>query len=346
MKVLLTGSDGYIGTVMGDALLGVGFEVHGLDTGYYRGAWLYPGVRRTPATVTGDTRDLTVDDLRGFDAVVHLAELSNDPLGQLAPNATYAINHRGSIHLATMARDAGVERFVYMSSCSVYGVAADETVDESSVTNPQTAYARCKVLVEGDLTRMTSDTFHPTMLRNATAFGASPRLRFDVVLNNLMGVAWTTGEVKMLSDGTPWRPLAHILDTTAAVVEVLRAPVEAIHGQIFNVGSDEQNYRVREIAEIVAETVPGATNSFGPPSSDNRSYRVSFDKIRRALPGFRCRWDARSGAKQLADIFAQVDLDATAFTSRSYTRLDQLTHLLATRQLDETLRWRAREERS
>jgi len=339
MKILMTGTDGYIGSVMADVLLGFGHEVTGIDTGFYRAGWLYDGVTRIPATITRDVRDLTVDDLAGADAVVHLAELSNDPLGQLAPEVTFEINHRGSVGLARLAREAGVPRFVYMSSCSVYGIGSDAPVTEESPLNPQTAYAECKVLVERDVGALAGDTFHPTFLRNATAFGASPRMRFDIVLNNLMGVAWTTGEVRMTSDGSPWRPLVHIRDISEAVRRILEAPTEAIHGQILNVGSDEQNYRVREIAEIVSAAVPDCQTMFGPPSADNRSYRVQFDHIGDVLPGFACAWNAEAGAAELATVFRRIGLDAGLFTSRGFTRLDQLTYLLETGQLDDRLRW-------
>jgi nucleoside-diphosphate-sugar epimerase len=339
MKILMTGTDGYIGSVMADVLLGFGHEVTGIDTGFYRAGWLYDGVTRIPATTTRDVRDLTLDDLAGADAVVHLAELSNDPLGQLAPEVTFEINHRGSVGLARLAREAGVPRFVYMSSCSVYGIGNDAPVTEGSPLNPQTAYAECKVLVERDVGALASDTFHPTFLRNATAFGASPRMRFDIVLNNLMGVAWTTGEVRMTSDGSPWRPLVHIRDISEAVRRILEAPVEAIHGQILNVGSNEQNYLVREIAEIVSAAVPDCQTMFGPPSADHRSYRVRFDHIGDILPGFACTWNAEAGAAELATVFRRIGLDADLFTSRGFTRLDQLTYLLETGQLDDRLRW-------
>ena len=339
MRIVVTGTDGYIGCVMADTMLRGGHDVVGVDTGFYRAGWLYDGVGEIPRTMTRDIRDLSVEDLRGADAIVHLAELSNDPLGQLAPNVTFAINHQGSVRLATLARQAGVPRFVYMSSCSVYGVGGDEPVDEESPVNPQTAYAECKVLVERDVGALASDDFHPTFLRNATAFGGSPRMRFDIVLNNLMGIAWTTGEVRMISDGTPWRPIVHIRDTIAAVLAVLEAPLDRVHGEIFNVGSDAQNYQVREIAEIVSAEVPGCVTSFGPPSADNRSYRVSFDKIRGALPDFRCERDARSGARELADIYRRIDLDAPLFAHRGFTRLDQLQYLIRTGQLDADLRW-------
>ena len=340
MKVLVTGTDGYIGCVMADVLLAEGHEVTGVDAGFYRAGWLYDGVARIPATLTRDIRDLTADDVAGFEAVVHLAELSNDPLGQLAPDVTFAINHRGSVHLAEVARAAGVPRFVYMSSCSVYGIgASDEPVTEESPVNPLTAYAECKVLVEGDVGAMAGGDFHPTFLRNATAFGASPRMRFDIVLNNLVGVAWTAGEIRMLSDGSPWRPLVHIRDTTRAVLAVLAAPVDAVHGQVLNVGSNEQNYQIREIAQIVADAVPGATTSFGPPNPDHRSYRVSFDKIGGVLPAFECAWDARTGAAELAAVFAAIGLDEGQFNGRPFTRLEQLQHLLDTGQLSRDFRW-------
>lgn len=339
MKILLTGTDGYIGSVMADVLMHAGHEVVGIDTGFYRAGWLYDGVRELPRTVSMDIRDLSADQLAGVDAVVHLAELSNDPLGQLAPDVTFDINHRGSVRLASLARAAGVPRFVYMSSCSVYGVGVEEIVNETSPVNPQTAYAECKVRVEQDVGALRGDSFHPTFLRNATAYGASPRMRFDIVLNNLMGVAWTTGEVRMVSDGTPWRPIVHIRDTTAAVMAVLDAPIEAVSGETFNVGSNDQNYQVREIAEIVSAEVPGCTTSFGPPSADNRSYRVSFDKINSVLPTFRCAWDARAGAQELAAVFGRIDLDADAFGYRAFTRLEQLRYLLRTGQLDAELRW-------
>jgi len=341
MKLVMTGTDGYIGSVMADHLMAEGHDVTGIDAGFYRTGWLFDGVTRIPRTITKDVREITVDDLRGADAIVHLAELSNDPLGQLAPHVTFEINHQGSVRLARLAKDAGVTRFVYMSSCSVYGVGSDMPVNEDSPVNPQTAYAECKVLVERDVSAMADDDFHPTFLRNATAFGASPRMRFDIVLNNLMGVAWTTGEVRMTSDGSPWRPLVHIRDISAAVAAVLDAPAEAIHGQILNTGSEEQNYRVREIAEIVSAAVPGSTTSFGPASTDNRSYRVRFDKIGDVLPAFRCAWNAEAGAAELAAVFGRIGLDESLFTYRGFTRLDQLNHLLATGQLDERLRWQA-----
>jgi nucleoside-diphosphate-sugar epimerase len=339
MKIVLTGCDGYLGSLLGPELLRKGHEVTGIDTGFYREGTLYRTGGTAPLTMSKDLRQIAPEDLRGADAVVHLAELSNDPLGQLAPNITYEINHKGSVRLAEIAREAGVRRFVYTSSCSVYGVAESDFVDETSPVNPQTAYAVCKTLVERDLKPMAGDQFSPTVLRNSTAYGASPHMRFDIVLNNLSGLAWTTKEIRMTSDGTPWRPLVHGLDICRAIISVLEAPREAVHNEVFNVGDTRQNYRVKEIAEIVAETFPGCRLSFGAPSPDNRSYRVSFEKIQKHLPGFQCAWDARRGAQQLCELFKKIDMPSELFQHRSFTRLKQLEYLIRTRQIDGNFYW-------
>lgn len=340
MKVLVTGSGGYIGAVLAPVLMERGHDVVGLDTGFYNEGWLYNGVARVPDTLVKDIRHITADDLRGFDAVVHMAELSNDPLGQLNPTVTYRINHEGSVHLARCCKVAGIERFVYTSSCSVYGLGSDEFKTEESELHPQTAYAECKVRVERDVAALADDTFSPTFLRNATAFGASPRMRFDLVLNNLSGLAWTIREIRMTSDGSPWRPLVHILDIAEAIACTLAAPREVVHDQIFNVGSTAQNYRIREIAEVVSDVFPDCEITFGSSDGDRRSYRVSFDKIHTRLPGFRCRFDAYSGAKQLRAVFEQIGLTIELFEGRSYTRLKQLTHLIRTGQIDDDLFWK------
>jgi nucleoside-diphosphate-sugar epimerase len=316
-----------------------GHEVVGLDTGFYKDRMLYRSGWNMPQTIVKDLRHVDADDFRGVDAVVHMAELSNDPAGQLAPHITYEINHKGSIHLAELARKAGVQRFVYMSSCSVYGVAESDFVDEKSPLNPQTAYAECKTLVERDLKPLAGDHFSPTFMRNATAYGASPRMRFDIVLNNLAGLAWTTKEIKMTSDGTPWRPLVHGLDICQAIAAVLAAPRDAVHNQVFNVGDTSHNYRVRDVAEIVANVFIGCQVSFGPPGADNRSYRVSFEKIRKHLPDFKCAWDARRGAEQLYALFGKIDMPAEVFQHRTFTRLKQLEYLIRTRQIDEQFFW-------
>jgi nucleoside-diphosphate-sugar epimerase len=343
MKLLVTGVEGYIGCLLAPLLQSRGHEVVGFDTGYYRDGWLFSDGALVPAfprTVNRDIRRMEAADLVGVDAVVHMAELSNDPLGANDPAVTYRINHEASVRLAALAREAGVRRFVYTSSCSVYGVAdGAEAMTERSPTNPQTAYAVCKTLVERDVAQMACPTFSPTFLRNATAYGASPRMRFDIVLNNLCGLAATTGRIAMTSDGTPWRPLVHVLDICEAVACVLDAPQDAVHGEIFNVGHDEDNYQVREVAEIVAGAFPGCELSFGPSSADNRSYRVSFEKISKGLPGFRCRWNARQGAQQLAQVFGRIRLDKAGFDARPFTRLKQLTWLKETGQLDPDLFW-------
>jgi nucleoside-diphosphate-sugar epimerase len=337
VRLLVTGADGYLGCLVAASLLEEGHEVIGVDTGLHRVGWLYDGLVVTPRTVTKDLRRIEVDDLRDVDAVVHLAELSNDPVGDLIGDVTYDINHLGSVRLARLAREAGVSRFVYMSSCSVYGVASG-IVDETSPVDPQTAYARCKLLVERDVSALADDGFSPTFLRNATAFGASPRMRFDIVLNNLSGLAWTQRTIALTSDGTPWRPLVHALDIVKAIRLVLAAPRERVHGQVLNVGSSAGNLTVREIAETVAEEFPGCRLSFGQPSADNRSYRVAFDRIEEVLD-FSCDWDVAQGAAQLHRLFAHIDLDPATFTGRGHTRLMQVQHLLRTRQVDDHLFW-------
>jgi len=343
MKVLVTGVDGYIGCLLGPYLRGRGHEVVGLDTGYYRDGWLFNDtalVPQTPPTLNKDIRQIEAVDLAGLDAVCHLAELSNDPLCENTPELTFEINHQGSVRLAEMAKAAGVKRFVYTSSCSVYGIGnGDAPVDERSPTHPQTAYAECKMLVERDVSALADAHFSPTFLRNATAYGASPRMRFDIVLNNLCGLAATTGKIVMTSDGSPWRPLVHVLDICEAVACTLEAPQKAIHNQVFNVGHDADNYQVREIAQIVAEVYPGCELSFGPPGGDNRSYRVSFAKIHQQLPGFHCNWDARKGAQQLHDVFARIGLDAATFNARPFTRLKRLKNLSATGQIGDKFYW-------
>lgn len=339
MRILVTGTDGYLGSLLAVELIHAGHEVTGLDTGYYKEGTLYRSGPVAPFTLVKDLRLIEPADLTGFDALVHMAELSNDPLGQLAPHITHEINHKGSVRLAELARAAGVSRFVYMSSCSVYGVSEADLVNEESPVDPQTAYAVCKTLVERDLKKLANDKFSLTFMRNATAYGASPRMRFDIVLNNLSGCAWTTREIRMTSDGTPWRPLVHGLDICRAIVEVLHAPREAVHNEIFNVGDTNHNYRVKEIAETVAQAFPGCKLSFGPPSADNRSYRVSFEKIRKHLPNFHCAWNAQRGAQQLHDLFKRIDLTTEIFQNRTFTRLKQLEYLIRTKQLDENFFW-------
>jgi nucleoside-diphosphate-sugar epimerase len=344
MKVLVTGTEGYIGARLAPLLMMDGHQVVGLDTGYYRDGWLYsptPQPYEVQRTVVTDLRRVRVQDLEGFDAVVHLAELSNDPLGENRPEITYEINHRGSIKLAELAREAQVKRFVYASSCSVYGLGTGEWLDETSQINPQTAYARCKAFVERDLKALADERLCVTFLRNATAYGPSPRMRFDIVLNDLCALAWTVRRIDMTSDGTPWRPVVHIEDICRAVRVVLKAPTSTVNGEIFNVGSNDENYRVREIAETVAAVFPGCELSVGKSGGDNRSYRVRFDKIAKVLPDFRCEWSARKGAQELRALFERIDMSSEIFRFRAFTRLKQLKYLTATGQLDDEFFWKA-----
>lgn len=339
LRVLITGADGYIGSVLAPLLIARGHDVAGLDTGYFRDASL--GASTDPAfpTLDKDLRRVTRDDMAGFDAVVHLAGLSNDALGQISRRVTYDVNHTGSVRLASLARDAGVPRFVYSSSCSVYGRSDRDVVDEQSPTDPQTDYAVCKVLDEREITDLATGAFSPTFLRNATAYGASPRMRFDLVVNDLAAAARTTGRIAMRSDGTPWRPIVHVLDICEAFAATLEAPRERIHNQVINVGRNDDNHQIRDIATCLAEVFPGCATSFGAADPDQRSYRVNFDRIGTVLPGFRCRWSLRPGAEQLRDFYEQVSLTAETYGFRAFTRQRQLRYLLDTGQIDEDFYW-------
>jgi nucleoside-diphosphate-sugar epimerase len=292
-----------------------------------------------PYTINKDLRDIVASDLDGCEAVAHLAELSNDPLGQNNPKVTHRINHEGSVALAETARKVGIRRFVYTSSCSVYGAGTGDFLDETAAPNPQTAYAECKVLVERDVGKMAGSDFCPVFLRNATAYGPSPRMRFDIVINDLSAMAHTTKRIAMVSDGSPWRPVVHIEDICEAIYRSLIAPEGAVSGKIFNVGQSSENYRVRELAQIVATEFPGCELSVGPSGGDRRSYRVNFDKIQRELPGFACRHTARDGARQLRQLFERIQMSPDTYQFRAFTRLKQLKYLQATNQIDADLRW-------
>ena len=338
-KVLITGGDGYIGVVLGPMLLEHGFDVTAIDIGLYRRGWLFEDGRNRPRVINCDTRQIDVAALGEYDVVVHLGELSNDPLGENDPSLTMRINFEGSVRLAKNCKAAGVSRFIYASSCSIYGAGGSAEKDEGSPVDPQTAYAQCKTLVENELRALTSKSFAPVMLRNATAFGASPRQRFDLVLNNLAGWAWTTKQIRMLSDGSPWRPLVHIEDICQAVICAINAPRDDVAGEAFNVGSDAQNYQVRDIAAVVAAAFPGCELTMGDLGGDNRSYRVSFKKIHRVMPDFSCRWDAARGAAQLRTIFERIGMSEAVFNYPPFTRLSELKHLRETGQLNDDLYW-------
>ncbi len=340
MKVLVTGTDGYIGSVMAPYLVRRGHEVVGLDTGFYRAGSLYDGYNGFKTQITKDTRQVTLEDLRGFDACIDLAGLSNDALGQLNPDITYDINHYGSARLAKLCKEAGVSRYLYSSSCSVYGIASAPVVSEESKPNPLTAYAKSKILVEQELMKLASDDFSPVMFRNSTAFGISPRMRFDVVLNNFAGYAWTSHEIKLKSDGSPERPMVHILDISQAFACALELPRETLHNQIINVGDSNQNYKVREIADAISDVFPGCTVTFGKNDEDERSYRVSFNKINELIPSFKCTMNLEAGAREFRKLFEEIDFSLEDFEFSPYTRIKQLKLLLQTGQLDQQLYWR------
>jgi len=342
MRVLVTGSEGYIGSRLVPLLLSKGLQVVGFDTGYYRDGWLYSDNSSSPRsaqTTFKDLRRAITADLDDVDAIVHLAELSNDPLGQNNPEVTFQINHAGSVTLARLARERGIRRFVYTSSCSVYGAGTGDFLDETAPVNPQTAYAQCKVLVERDVGAMAGTDFCPVFLRNATAYGPSPRMRFDIVLNDLCALAWTTRRIAMVSDGSPWRPLVHVDDICAAIHCALVAPDSAVCGRIFNVGQNADNFRIRELAQIVAEEFSGCTVSAGRSSGDNRSYRVNFDRIHAELPNFKCSYTARDGARQLHRLFERIQMPADVYQFRAFTRLKQLNYLQASGQIDSEFYW-------
>ena len=339
-RILLTGNNGYIGSVMAPWLQRAGYDVVGLDADYFADCKLtpYDGV----PTLRKDLRTVSSADLRGFDAVVHLAALSNDPIGNLNEGWTRSINLEGTIRLATLAKEAGVRRFVFSSSCIMYGMSNLSIVDETSPLAPQTEYARSKVVAELALRNLADDRFSPTYCRNGTIYGLSPRMRFDTVLNNLMGSAFTTGRVEMNSDGSPWRPVVNVEDVVRAFQAVLEAPREIIHNEAFNIGSDKLNVQIRDLAKIVAETVPGCELALVPlPEADQRTYKAGFDKFRDSFPDFEFRWTPRDGAQKLYQDFKSIGLTLEQYTDKQFIRLRWLRHLVDAGLVDNSLfaRW-------
>jgi nucleoside-diphosphate-sugar epimerase len=340
MRVLVTGHKGYIGTVLVPMLLAKGHEIVGFDSDLFRNSTFGDGIAEIPE-ILKDIRDVEAADLEGFDAVLHLAGLSNDPLGNLNPNLTYEINHQASVRLAELAKAAGVTRYIFSSSCSNYGAGGEDLLNEESAFNPVTPYGESKVKVELDVCKLADDSFSPTFLRNSTAYGVSPRLRFDLVLNNLVAWAFTTGKVFIKSDGTPWRPIVHIEDISRAFVAVMEAPREVVHNQAFNVGRNEDNYRVRELADIVKETVPGCQIEYAQDAGpDKRCYRVDCSKILRVVPAFQPQWNARKGAQELYDVYQKIGLTLEEFEGPKYQRIAHIKQLLSNNLLDNNLRWK------
>lgn len=341
MRILVTGNNGYIGSVMAPWLQRAGYDVVGVDTNYFAECALTADLGHIP-TISKDIRDLRPADLRSFDAIVHLAALSNDPIGNLNQDWTREINLDGTVRFAEMAKEAGVQRFIFSSSCIMYGMSEANVVDETSPLAPQTEYARSKVEAEMTLRELADDRFSPTYCRNGTIYGLSPRMRFDTVLNDLMGSAFTTGRVAIHSDGTPWRPVVHVQDVARAFQAVLEAPLEDVHNEAFNTGADKLNHQVRELAEIVVETVPGCELAMVPqPGADQRTYKADFGKFTRAFPNFEFRWTARKGAQELHQAFRSIGLTHGHYVDNRFTRLRWLHHLLDRRSLDGSLRWSA-----
>jgi nucleoside-diphosphate-sugar epimerase len=340
MRVLVTGHKGYIGTILVPMLLAAGHETVGFDSDLYERSTFGDGIAEIPE-IRKDIRDVEKSDLEGFDAVLHLAGLSNDPLGNLNPNLTYEINHQASVRIAELSKQAGVSRYIFSSSCSNYGAGGEDLLNEESAFNPVTPYGESKVKVEQDVSKLADDNFSPTFLRNSTAYGVSPRLRFDLVLNNLVAWAFTTGKVFIKSDGTPWRPIVHIEDISRAFVAVLEAPREAIHNDAFNVGRNEDNYRIRELADIVKETVPGCQIEYAEDAGpDKRCYRVDCSKILRVVPAFKPQWNARKGAQELLDAYKKIGLTLEEFEGPKYQRIAHIKQLLSSNLLDDNLRWK------
>jgi nucleoside-diphosphate-sugar epimerase len=341
VRVLVTGSRGYIGSVLVPMLLGAGHEVVGLDTDYYARC-TFSGELADIPTARADVRDAPWSGLDGVQAVIHLAGLSNDPLGDYRPALTEDINFRASVRLAELAKRAGVERFLFASSCSNYGAAGDRFLDEAAAFNPVTPYGESKVRVERELHKLADGRFSPVYLRASTAYGLSPRLRFDLVVNNLTAWAFTTGRVYLKSDGSPWRPIVHVEDICRAYIAALLAPRDLVHDEAFNVGTTAENYQIRELAEIVRDVVPGCRVEYAPDAGpDKRCYRVDCNRIARTLHEFKPQWTARRGVEQLYLAYKTIGLKLEDFEGPRFMRIAHVRKLVAEGLLDPDLRWRA-----
>jgi len=345
MRVLVTGNNGYIGAVLCKRLLEEGMEVIGLDTDFYRGCNLF-ALEYTVKQLSSDIRQVKKSDLQGIDAIIHLAALSNDPIGALNPELTLQINYLASVNLAKLARESKVKKFIFSSSCSIYGISGDEMIDENGLLDPVTAYAKSKVEAEKEIAKLADESFCPVFLRNATVYGVSPMLRVDLVVNNLAGWAFTTGKIKIMSDGTPWRPLIHIQDVCQAFITCLKAPKESVHNQVFNVGRNSENYRVRDIAEIVKNTLPNCNIEYtGEHGADTRNYRVNFNKVSRVLGDFfKPEWNVEKGVRELFDAYKKINLSEKDFQGDKFIRLKRIEKLLRENNVDKSLFWKIGEK--